>query len=650
MSSSSITTSTVNGTTRVTGLSSGIDVDSIVEQLMTAEKAKKLNKLEQKQQIAEWQQDSYQSVISEVQAFADTYFDSTSSSSLLSAKNFKQYTVTSSDSAVSATATSAASASSHTIFVSQLATAATKSSSGLYEDVQGAGAVSYSSLAGTSFVLTVDETEYTVTLGSDVDTLAELQTAIDEAVGSGKLTVSEVTSGSSTCLKITAATDSGVDAISISAPDSGTSALSALGFTTNGSVTTNRLDTSEATLGDILGSSAFSTDSSGNKYVTFSINGESFTFYSTTVLDDMVDEINDSDCGATMTYDDTTGELVLTADSTGAGNLLTVSDTTGSFASTIFTASTAGKDAKFQIDGVTYTRSSNTVTVDGVTYTLNAVTDTDGDGSADSDETATVSLTLDTDGIYGLIESFVEDYNSLIATINDLVDEDYNTDYLPLTDDQKDSMTDEEITAWEAKAKTGVLEDDSLLKSFLSDLRNALTDSISSVSTSIFDIGIDTGDYDENGTLVIDEDALKEAIAADPEAILNLFTRQATSVSGTTGTVRSLSSSELATRYSEEGIAYRFYDIIAEYTSTTKDSSGSRGKLVEKAGLADSNIASDNYLSELIDDYEEEISDEEDRLDDYEESLYDQYTTLETYISNMNTQLTALSSYLNSSS
>lgn len=39
-SSSSITTSTVNGVTRVTGLASGIDVDGIVEQLVAAQKEK----------------------------------------------------------------------------------------------------------------------------------------------------------------------------------------------------------------------------------------------------------------------------------------------------------------------------------------------------------------------------------------------------------------------------------------------------------------------------------------------------------------------------------------------------------------------------------------------------------------------------------
>lgn len=646
MSTSSVTTSTVNGVTRVTGLSSGIDVDSIVEQLMTAEKAKKLNKLEQKEQLAEWRQDSYQTITEEITAFGDEYFNTTSDKCLFSAKNFKQYTVTSSDSSVSAAYTSAASAGSHTVFVSQLATAAKLSSSGLAQTVKGGTTPSYDSLSGKSIVITVDDTDYTIDLSSVTD-LSSLQDAVDDAVGNGKLTVSTNSSG---YLTITAA-DSGVDEISVSSPSSGTSGLSALGFSATGAVTTNRLTTSTATLADIADSMGFtfSTASDGTKYVDLTINNVSVSIKSTTTIDDMIDQIEEADCGATLAYDSATGELVLTASSTGAGNLLSVSESGSTFLSAVMTDSTAGTDAKVVIDGVSYTRSSNTITVGGVTYTLNDVTDTDGDGAVDSGETATVSLSLDTDGIYDLISSFVEDYNSLIATLNDLVDENYDTDYPPLTDDQKDSMTDEEITNWEAKAKTGILEDDSLIKSFLSDLRSNLVDSISGISTSIFDIGIDTGDYDENGKLTIDEDTLKEAIESDPDAIMELFTQASTSYGGT-ASVRTYDNDELSTRYSEEGIAYRFYDVIAKYTSYIKDSSGSYGLLLEKAGLADSNIASDNTLSEQIDKYETEISEEEDRLDDYEDKLYSKYTTLETYISNMNTQLTALQSYINSSS
>ncbi|HWQ62499.1 MAG TPA: flagellar filament capping protein FliD [Negativicutes bacterium] len=643
MASSSITTTTVSGTTRVTGLSSGIDVDSIVEQLVTAEKAKKLNKLQQKEQLSTWRQEAYQDIITEIQAFSNKYLNVTSSTSLLSSKNYNKLTVTSSSSAVAATYTSAAKAGTHSVYVSQLATAAKVASSGLSQDVAGGQAASYSSLSGKSIALTVDGTDYTVDL-SDVSDLDSLQSAVDDAVGSGKLTVGTNTSG---CLTITAE-DDGVSAISVGAPASGTSGLSDLGFAATGAVTANRLDTDKATLADIAEYMGFTFNDDDQLELT--VNGVSITpLDSSTTVAEMIEEINDSDCGATMAYDEASGELVLTSAKTGAGNLLTVSDSGGSFMAAVMTAATGGQDAKLTVDGVALTRSSNTVAVDGVTYTLNAVTDSDGDKTADAGETATVTLTQDTDGVYELISDFVEDYNSLIATLNDLVDEDYDSDYPPLTDDQKAEMTDEEIESWETKAKTGILEDDDMLTGFLHELRSAMVDSVSGVSASIFSIGIDTGDYSENGKLEIDEDALKEAIASDATAVMNLFSKQSSTYSGT-ATVRTLSSSQLSTRYGEEGIAYRFYDVIAEYTSTLKDSSGARGKLVEKAGIADSNIAADNSLSELIAQYQEDIEDEEDRLDDYQERLYSKYTSLETYISKMNSQLSSLSSYLNTES
>jgi len=93
--SSSVTSTTVNGTTRITGLASGLDVDSIVTQLMSAEKIK-LNKLQQKQQLAEWRQESYRTIIAAAQEFTSKYFNTTSSSSLLSANAFIKYSVTSS--------------------------------------------------------------------------------------------------------------------------------------------------------------------------------------------------------------------------------------------------------------------------------------------------------------------------------------------------------------------------------------------------------------------------------------------------------------------------------------------------------------------------------------------------------------------------
>lgn len=657
-SSSSITTSTVNGVTRITGLASGLDVDGIVEQLMVAEREKKYNKLEQSEQKAEWTQDAYRSVITDITDFADKYLSTTGSSSILRASNYIQYTSTSSSSAVSVASSSGASAGNHTVSVTQLATEATYSNNGasLTKEVQGSAAADYSSLSGESFVITLDGTDYTVDLDNVTD-LDSLQDAVDDAVGSGKVTVSTNSSG---YLEIAAATDSGVQAITVSAADSDDDGLTALGFGDD-AILSNRLDTDSVTLGELsnyLNSSTALTFT--NNSIAITINGTTLSFDEDDTVDEMMDAINDADLGVSIDYDSLSGQFVLTADDTGAGKTMTLTDSgAGNFMSVLLGTYTAGTDAKFSIDGVSMTRSSNTITLKGVTYTLNDVTTTTDDDGNTTDSPATIGVAQDTDGVYDLISNFVDAYNDLIDSINSLLDEDADPDYPPLTDDQKEDMTDDQITAWETKAKVGLLENDSILNNFISSLRNALVDSISGVSTTLADIGITTGDYSDNGKLEIDEDTLTSAIASDAEGVMNLFTQKATSKAttssvagkslGSTTIVRSLNATDLSTRYGEEGLAYRFYDIVAKNVSTIRDSAGNKGLLVEKAGITNDASETDNTLTTLIEKYQDEIDDEKDRLDDYEDKLYSKYTTLETYINTMNSQLSALSTLTSSS-
>ncbi len=637
-SSSSITTTTVNGRTVISGLASGIDVDSIVDQLITADSAK-LNKLKQQEQLAEWKQEAYRSIISDVQSFSDEYFNSTSSSSIMSAKTFQQYSITSSSSAVTASYTSSSTAGSHTVTVSQLATAATlKTDGGLSKDVQGATAADYTSLAGTSFVISLDGTATTVTLDSSVTDLDSLQTAIDNAVGEGKVAITADDSG---ILTIKAA-DSGVQAITISAPSSSSdsSALGELGFGT-GATLSNRISTSD-TLEKLASSMSNSFSFNDSGALELSINGVSFTFDKSTTLSQMMTEINASSAGVTLKYDSLSDQLVMTATTTGAQKTLSVSETGGTFLSAALSQSTAGTDAKVSIDGQSLTRSSNTVTVNGVTYTFNQVTT---DSAA-----ATITLTQDNDAIYNSIKSFVDDYNTLISTINGKLSEKYDSDYPPLTQAQQDEMSETEIEKWNEKAKIGLLANDSLLQSLVDNLRSSLVDAVSGSSINLASIGITTGSYEEKGKLYIDEDTLKEAIQSNSAGIMELFTQTSTDYGGTGTKYRRLDSSQRSTRYQQEGLAYRFYDVIQDNISTINDSSGNKGLLLEKAGVENTTTSTDNTLTKEINDYKERIDKEQDRLDDEKDRLYTKYTAMETYISQMNAQLTALASYTSSSS
>ncbi|MCM0760625.1 flagellar filament capping protein FliD [Sporomusa sphaeroides DSM 2875] len=628
-SSGSVTATTVNGTSRITGLSSGIDVDSIVEQLMAANKSK-LNRLKQKEQLATWRQESYREIISNIQQFQSKYFDLTSSSSIISKKTFQAFAVTSSSTAVTASSTGSAAAGTHSVSVSQLATAASMTTSGRFSgDITGTSAADYTAAAGKSFAITLDGTKYTVTLDSDSTDIADVQAAVDAAVGTGKVTVTE----DGGYLTMAAVEGSGVQKLTLSAPATGVSALGSLGLTAGQS---NRISTA-LTLAELAESmaTAFTFD---DDQVEFSINGVSFSFDKDTTLSSMISTINQSDAGVTMAYDELTDQLTLTANSTGAGNMLNVSENGSTFLAEALGTTTAGTDARLTIDGVSLTRSSNTVTVEGVTYTLNQVTS----GS----DTATVTLTQDVDAIYNNISSFVTAYNELIATINTALSEKYDSDYPPLTEDQEAEMSESEIEKWNTKAKTGLLASDSTLKSMLTSIRSALMSSVADLNLSR--IGITTGTYDEQGKLYINEDTLKEAIQSEPEAIANLFAQSSTTHSGTS-TVRSLNAGQRSVRYSEEGLGYRIYDILSDYVSTLRDSSGNKGKLLEKAGIENDTTESDNSLSDQLTELKKRIEKEEDRLEALSERLYSQYTSLETYISTMNSQLSALASYVSDS-
>lgn len=110
--------------TRISGLASGMDIDSIVKKLMTAESAP-LNKLNQQKQLMEWKRDNYRQTSVKLVSFLQDKLDTLSKSSSLSAQ---KATTTGNTTSVSAIATPSASGSLE-ITVTSLATAARITSS-----------------------------------------------------------------------------------------------------------------------------------------------------------------------------------------------------------------------------------------------------------------------------------------------------------------------------------------------------------------------------------------------------------------------------------------------------------------------------------------------------------------------------------------
>ncbi len=640
-------TNSVNSTSsllRLTGLGgSGLDTDSIVKQLMTAEKVP-LNKLYQKRQLAEWKQDAYREIINKLRDLKDTYFNvAKSGSNLMSASSFKKYTGTTTNSSyVTISGNAEAVAGSHTVSVISVATAGQAvSAAGITDPLTGSAIDdTVLNLSGKTIKMTLDGITHEIALGdysSSPDTLGDqLQTLVNDAFGSDKITVNY----DATAKKLTFNTENGAGRLTLSS-GSTSDGLADLGLSSGA---TNRLNTSRS-LESLSASFAndLTFDASGK--LRFTINSKEFTFDKSVSLASMMNTVNnDADAKVLMKYDDSSDKIVITAKQTGAGNFINISsDQGGNFfgasgASGINTGSAttkAGTDAKAEIDGQVVTRSNNTFTINGATYTLvKAHTDP-------NTQSETVSLAADTESIYNNIKGFVDKYNETIALLNTKTAEKYDKDYQPLTDDQKEAMNEDEIKTWETKAKTGLLRNDSNLQNIAYSMRRALSDSISGISTSLSAIGITTGKYSDNGKLVIDETKLKDAISNNPDAVAELFTK-----SSDISYSQSLANGQRSARYAAEGMANRISDILDDNIRTING----KGNLLQIAGIEGDATQYTSIIYKQIDQYDDDILAMVDRLNDKEDRYYAKFTALEKYISQMSAQSSWISSQFSSSS
>lgn len=633
---------------RLSGLASGLDTDQMVKDLMSVEKIP-LNKLYQKKQLAEWKRDDYRSVTNLLRGLKDEFFNITkSASNMLSESSFKKFTGTSSDSTIVSVSGNASSTMvSHTISVFNLASAArAESGSGVTDALRG-NVVSDYNLSGKKLQITLDGVtreitldNYTFTSGtpasSDIVSKAStgLQALVDKAFGAGKIVVSY--DGNTQKLKFD--TTGGASKLTLNGGD----ALNGLGFAAGAS---NRLDVSQSL--ETL-QTKFATDLTFNAdgKLKFKINSTEFTFDKSTSLASMMNTINSSsDVNVNIKYDESTDKFVITAKQMGAGDniIIDAASQEGSFfgaggASGIGTGSATtsqGADATVKIDDQLIKRSSNSFTVNGINYNLLKA------HSNPNTQSETVSLSLDTDSIYNNIKGFVDKYNDIISKINTKLDEKYDRDYQPLTDDQKSNMKAEDITKWEEKAKIGLLRNDQLLQDITYSMRRALSDSVSGISSNLASIGITTGAYTEKGKLIIDETKLKAAISNDPEAISELFTKKSDISYSST-----LTSEQRAKRYSEEGLANRLSDIFNDNIRTTDG----KGSLLEKAGIQGDRTEFDSIIYDEINGYNKSISSLLEKLADKENKYYAKFAALEQAISKMNAQSSWLSSQLGSSS
>ncbi|NLY74012.1 MAG: flagellar filament capping protein FliD [Firmicutes bacterium] len=215
----------------------------------------------------------------------------------------------------------------------------------------------------------------------------------------------------------------------------------------------------------------------------FTINGQSFSFSYKTTLESIIAEINgNAAAGVSVFYDEYNDRLYMTATQAGnyneSGPEIQITDTNG-FLSGLFNISQEGEesgvDAEVVINGVPTKKKSNTFTMNGITFTLT------GEGKA------TVSVNADTSAVCEKVENFVNKYNEILAALYEKTTEERPKSggnyYLPLTDEQKEAMTEDQIEKWEEQAKKGLLRNDSILRGAINSLRMAVSQVLETTRT-----------------------------------------------------------------------------------------------------------------------------------------------------------------------
>ncbi len=390
----------------------------------------------------------------------------------------------------------------------------------------------------------------------------------------------------------------------------------------------------------------------------FTINGEKFQFKESDSLSTVMNTINKSDAGVTMSYNETSDSFTIKANDSGAAGEIDIQDGSGSnLATTLFGAKKTdengnisyertiedengndtvlssklkeGQDAIISVDfgdgsePIEISRSSNVFDLNGLSVTVSGTFGTyKEDGTIDVDaskpeDAVTFEAKVDSDKAVDAVKQMVEDYNSMIELVNKELTTKRDRNYAPLTDEQKKEMSEDEIKLWEEKAKAGILFNDADLRSLANELRTVFS---GTDIKALQEAGITlSSEYSENGKITFDEEKFRAAVEADPEGISKLFTSEKDENGG-----------------GFNGIITSMDNICQKYAATT---GATKGILIEKAGnksaplslLNNSYFKQMNSIDEIIDSLNDKLKSERERYNK-------QFTNLETLIAQMNSQ------------
>lgn len=270
-----------------------------------------------------------------------------------------------------------------------------------------------------------------------------------------------------------------------------------------------------------------------------------------------------------------------------------------------------GQDSEIELNGATFTNNTNDFSINGLTIQAMEVTGNDQ---------VTITTNTDVDGIYDMIKGFLKDYNDLVKSVDVAYNAASSKGYEPLTSDEKDAMTDDEVKKWEEKIKDSLLRKDSTLGSVLDTMKNdmALSFDVNGKRYSLASFGIATLGYfnspeNETGVYHIDgdkddsktsanTDKLKAMIASDPDTVISFFSQLSSKLYTDLGNKMAASSTSSA------------------YT-----------------------IYNDKQMNTQYSEYNTKISEAEDKVTTWEDYYYSKFSAMESALAKMNAQSSSLS-------
>lgn len=374
------------------------------------------------------------------------------------------------------------------------------------------------------------------------------------------------------------------------------------------------------------------TSGENEKKYSFEINGKKIELEENATINNLLEAVNKSGAGVTMSYSYLTNSFEVTSNNLGSAETIKFgknSDGTdnrilkelGLLDSTV----TKGQNAVFEINGVEVYHNSNSYTTDNTTFKF-----TDDMKIGEEYE---VNVSKSYDDIKQNIKDFVKDYNQLIDDVYGHIGtaparDEKNNLYDPLTDAQKDEMDEKEIEKWETAAKKGVIYRDSTVSSIMTQLRTTLYNGITlddGKKFSLYNMGVSTMSFLNSsnedamrGKLTIDEDALNKAFEENTDAIVKLFTDP------------------------DNGIMSKVNKTL---DNAIRTNGKIKGSLINKAGTK-STSAKDNYIYRQMESIKKRISTLQDRYDSKEDYWWKVFTNLESAMGDFNNQSAYLANYL----